>query len=508
MKLTLTFALQASQIMRQIGFVLTSVLLAKSGLPISDIGVFETLLFIGTTLSYFWINGLIQSQLAFMPTISEKEKQSVNFSIALLFIGLSIVLYFTLILFPTLVLSALTAAPSLPYFDLFVLYLLFNLPPFFIEGYLIIENKPLSILAFSSLSNLVLPFVIVIPLWLKQPFIVSFYGLIIIGLMRFIYLVYFLIYFLIQFIIKNKTTNNNEIDHKTVNNNVIKGKIINNKSIIINYKQLDLIQLLIKLKRIRIIYLQLINYPQLKRFIQLSLPIMSYSLLNGFTMSFIFWIVGYYLSGDTAAFAVFRFGAREFPLVMALTTGLSNAFVPILAEKLQFSEKNQKNTEGSSDVRKGNTFYEIQLLKSKTRWLWHILFPSSIVLMLSSKWLFPIVFNHQFKESAAIFNIFLLLLVSRALFPQTILLALKQTKTLLIISIIETISIVLMSFLGIYWFNTEGVAWALVIGFLIEKIMIVVVLKRQFSIDFKDYTDVKWYFMYSIALILSYFIAF
>ena len=144
----------------------------------------------------------------------------------------------------------------------------------------------------------------------------------------------------------------------------------------------------------------------------------------------------------------------------------------------------------------------------------------------------------RFKNSAIVFNIFLLLLISRALFPQTILLALKQTKTLLIISIIETISIVLLSFLGIYWFNTEGVinfgfwmsdvgstfaeipnpkseivntegvAWALVIGFLIEKIMIVIVLKRQFNIAFSDYTDVKWYLIYSIALILSYFIAY
>ena len=450
--------------------------MAKSGLPMSDIGVFETLLFIGTTLSYFWINGLIQSQLAFVPTVSEKEKQAVNFSIALIFIFLSIILYLTLTLFPTLVLSALTTSPNLPYFDLFALYLLFNLPPFFIEGYLIIENRPLSILVFSSLSNLILPFVIVIPIWLKQPFIVSFYSLIIIGLIRFIYLIVYLIVYLIQFVIKNK--------------------------------------------RIKINYLQLINYKQLKRFIELSLPIMAYSLLNGFTMSFIFWIVGYYLSGNTAAFAVFRFGAREFPLVMALTTGLSNAFVPILAEKLRFLNKNRGNTEGSSeesseessevafrisDVGGRVIFSE---LKEKTKRLWHILFPSSIVLMLISKWLFPIVFNYQFKHSAAIFNIFLLLLISRALFPQTILLALKQTKTLLIISIIETISIVLLSVLGIYWFNTEGVAWALVIGFLIEKTMIVIVLKRQFNIAFKDYTDVKWYLLYSIALIFSYFIVY
>ncbi len=435
MKITLTFALQASQITRQLGFILTSFLLAKSGLPISDIGVFETLLFIGTSLSYFWINGLIQSLLAFIPTVNDKEKQSIYFSISLIFIALSVFLFLILKLFPTFILTTLTASPTLPYFDLFSLYLLFNLAPFFLEGFWAVENRPLSIIVFSSLSNLILPFAIAFPLWFKMDFKYSFYGLLIVALMRFIWLIIVLI----------------------KNNNFT------------------------------------INYLQLNKFIKLSLPIMAYSLLNGFTMTFIFWIVGNYLMGNTAEFAVFRFGAREFPLVMALCTGLSNAFVPKLAEKMA---QNDNYTEGG---------YFLEF-KNKTVHLMHILFPISIVLMLLSKQLFPIVFNPSFAKSADIFTIFLLLLISRALFPQTILLALKQTKTLLIISIIETISIVMLSFLGIFMLNTEGVAWALIIGFLLEKTLIIGILKTRYSIDFQYYTNVSLYFIYSVLLILSYLI--
>ncbi|MDZ7880803.1 MAG: polysaccharide biosynthesis C-terminal domain-containing protein [Saprospiraceae bacterium] len=235
------------------------------------------------------------------------------------------------------------------------------------------------------------------------------------------------------------------------------------------------------------------NYSQLNKFVKLSLPILAYSLLNGFVMTFIFWIVGNYLAGNTTEFAIFRFGAREFPLIVALTTGLSNAFVPKIVENLAHN----------AEYTEGGIFLE---LKHKTTQLFHVLFPITIALMLVSKPLFPIVFNPNFTRSGNIFTIFLLLLLSRALFPQTILLALKQTKTLLWVSIIETLSIVLLSYLGIYWLNTEGVAWALVLGFLLEKIVLIIILKKRYSIDLKDYTHTSLYWVYSILLVLSYLI--
>ena len=214
-------------------------------------------------------------------------------------------------------------------------------------------------------------------------------------------------------------------------------------------------------------------------------------------MTFIFWLVGHYLAGNVAEFAVFRFGAREFPLVLALTTGLSNAFVPIISKEFQeiSNVKCQMSTNQS----------EILLtFKKKTERLWHILFPSSIVLMCLSKMLFPLVFSPAFARSSDVFTVFLLLLSSRALFPQTILLALNQTKTLLWIAILETLSIVLLGFLGVFWLGTEGATWALVLGFLIEKIAIIGVLKRRYTIDFQSYTNVELYLFYLVVLILSY----
>ena len=435
--------------MRQIGFILTSLLLAKSGLSVGDIGVFETLFFVGTSLSYFWLNGLIQSLLAFMPTISDDEKRGVYFSISLLFMGLSVFLFLILKLFPIFILSTLTSIPTLPYFDVFALYLLFNAAPFFLEGFWTVEKAPLSIFVFSSISNLILPFAVVVPLWFGRGFEASFYGLLSVALVRFAWLMVVLI--------KNQSFT--------------------------------------------------INYSQLNTFVKLSLPTMAYSLLNGFTMTFVFWLVGHYLAGDVAEFAVFRFGAREFPLVLALTTGLSNAFVPIISKEFQTSDglKRSGNFQSSPNVVPKQS--EIFLaFKKKTERLWHILFPSSIILMFTSKMLFPLVFNPAFTRSSDIFTVFLLLLSSRALFPQTILLALNQTKTLLWIAILETLTIVGLGFLGIFWLDTEGVVWALVFGFLIEKIMIIEVLKRRYSIDFQSYTNVRLYFFYLVALVLSYFV--
>ncbi len=441
--------------MRQIGFILTSLLLAKSGLSVNDIGVFETLFFVGTSLSYFWLNGLIQSLLAFVPTVSAEEKRSVYFSISLIFIGLSVFLFLILKLFPTFILSTLTATSTLPYFDVFALYLLFNAAPFFLEGFWTVEKDPLSILVFSGISNGVLPFAVVVPLWFGQGFETSFYGLLAVAFVRFAWLIVVLI--------KNKSFH--------------------------------------------------INYPQLNAFIKLSLPTMAYSLLNGFTMTFIFWLVGHYLAGNVAEFAIFRFGAREFPLVMALTTGLSNAFVPIISKEFQgnsnaraMSNFKFQISSNKPEIWNLKSFEILTAFKKKTERLWHILFPSSIVLMGVSKMLFPLVFSPSFARSADIFTVFLLLLSSRALFPQTILLALNQTKTLLWISILETWTIIALSFLGIFWLGTEGAAWALVVGFLVEKILIISVLKRRYSIDFQSYTNVRLYFFYLTALVVSYFI--
>ena len=67
----------------------------------------------------------------------------------------------------------------------------------------------------------------------------------------------------------------------------------------------------------------------------------------------------------------------------------------------------------------------------------HRLIPLGILLMLSSKWIFPAVFNAQFSDSYVYFNIYLLLLIPRLIFPQSVLIAGGQTRVQLYISIAE-----------------------------------------------------------------------
>jgi hypothetical protein len=51
--------------MRLGAVVLTSILLAKSSLGIAEIGGYELLLYIGTTLTFFWVKEFIISNLNF-----------------------------------------------------------------------------------------------------------------------------------------------------------------------------------------------------------------------------------------------------------------------------------------------------------------------------------------------------------------------------------------------------------------------------------------------------------
>ncbi len=426
--ITTTTAVQFNQILRQASLVLISILLAKSGLTTGDIGVYETLMFIGTTVSYFWLNALIQTALAFIPSLSDKEKPKTIFNIFLIFNGLSLLLFAILLLFKYPISLFFTGKTDLPFFELYALYLVLNFPPLLLESLWTVENRPLSIIAYSVVSHIFLPFAIVVPLWFGKPFLWSFYGLITVAAIRYIWLTIHILQ--------------------------------NNKSKILS---IDII----------------------RSFLLLALPLMAYSFLNGFVTSFTSWIVNWFHNGDTHIFAVFRYGAREFPLALALATGLSNSLIPVIAKD---------TTDG------------LAVLKKKSERLWHILFPTSIVLMLTARTLFPIVFNPSFADSAGVFCVFLLLLTSRALFPQSILLALKETKTMLWISIIETLVIVVLCFLLIKPFDTEGVAWALVLGFLVEKILIIAFLKKRYTIDFQDYTNVKLYLIYSFLLLSSYFV--
>ncbi|HOO85772.1 MAG TPA: oligosaccharide flippase family protein, partial [Prolixibacteraceae bacterium] len=183
--------------------------------------------------------------------------------------------------------------------------------------------------------------------------------------------------------------------------------------------------------------------------------------------------------------AIFQYGARELPLSLLLCNSLSMAMLP------NFSKKDL-----------ASPLAEFRSEVYRLHWL---LFPVSILLILLSHTLFPIIFNPDFKESASIFNIYLLLVITRLLFPQTLLIAKKFNKTIVRASLIEIIVNVTFSLILVNHFGIKGVAYATVVAYLVEKVYLAIACKRKLNIGINSYLPVKT-FAISSSLLVAVFI--
>ena len=228
-----------------------------------------------------------------------------------------------------------------------------------------------------------------------------------------------------------------------------------------------------------------ISKTYLSEHIKLGSPLILSSLLSGSAQYIDGFLVSYKF--DEATFAVFSYGARELPFVVILANAFSNAMIP------EFS--------GSGDIRS-----ILKTIKQKSSGLMNVLFPVTFLLLLFSNYLYPVIFNHDFTDSAKIFNIYLLLIVSRLLFPQTILIGLKHTKPILSASFLEMIINIVLSIILINLMGIEGVAWATVIAYVFEKIYLIHKVKSQTGISAFEYINLQKLILYSAITVFAYFL--
>lgn len=187
-------------------------------------------------------------------------------------------------------------------------------------------------------------------------------------------------------------------------------------------------------------------------------------------------------------FAVFRYGARELPLAMLLANALGNAMLPAFANK-------------------ENLALNLQNLKRNVTRLMHFLFPFTAILLLVSHPLFPIIFNPKFAESASIFNIYLLLVISRLLMPQTILTGLQITKPIMLASVFELILNVSLSLVLVRFFGISGIAFATFIAYFFEKTYLATEVRRKLKIPISKYVPVRYMALYSAGIIVIFIFA-
>lgn len=426
-QLTVVKSMQLFQIMRKGAVILVSILMAKSSLSQGAIGHFEMLLFIGYTFTFFWINSLLQALLPLFPELDTTEQKSFFFTIYTFVLGLSMGVFTLLQLGGDALTEWVVGEAQLPHLRVFSLYLLINIPTFVLEYFYLLQKRPVPIVSFGLFSFSLHVLVILLPLFLGFGLDISFLGLVVLAIIKHLWTLAFLFY-------------NSRLDFRK-----------------------DL----------------------LGRHWQLMLPLMLFTLLSGLTTIFDNWLVGWFYE-DEALFAIFRFGAKELPLVMAMTGAFSAALIPEIATDLDAA---------------------LQMIKQKSVKLFHFLFPISILLVLTSHTWFPLVFNEAFAPGAAIFNVYLLLLISRMLFTHTILIGLKKTNVVLIISVIEVTINILLSLWWIHIWGMVGIAMATVVAFTLEKILTMIYLRRWKNIRPQQYINWGWFAFYSLILVLGFLIS-
>jgi hypothetical protein len=303
-------------------------------------------MFIVGLMNFFWVTGLIQSLLPLYNRNNTYRKfgengprKSPEIFNAFLLLCIFSLLFFIMGHSIKNHFSVFHFSGNVPYINLLLLYMLLSSPVNLIEYIYLLNNRSYRIFQYGLYKYSAQLLLIILPIVFGKDIIWSIYGLLIITGVRWIWL-------------------------------------------------------LILLRR----YTEMkISADFMKEHLYLGTPLIITSLISG-SPQYIDGIIISTVYRDPAVFAWFRYGAKEFPLVLMLANGLSNAMLPEFSTREKMKESLEK-------------------IKSKSRQLMHILFPSAMAIMLICRWFYPRMFNPDFAKSADVFLVYSLMIIPRLVFP-------------------------------------------------------------------------------------------
>ncbi len=312
---------------------------------------------------------------------------------------------------------------NVPYLNLLLLYLLLSNPVCLIEYIYLLNNRSYRIFQYGVYTFSLQLILIILPVILGKDIIWSIYGLLVITAIRWVWL-------------------------------------------------------LILLRR----YTEMkISFEFMKEHLYLGVPLILASLISG-SAQYTDGVIISVVYRDPAMFAWFRYGAKEFPLVLMLANGLSNAMLPEFSTRTRMKESLAK-------------------IRVKSKRLMHLCFPATMFIMLFARWIYPRMFTPEFQKSADIFLIYTLLVIPRLVFPQTVIVGRKKTHITLIAALLELALNIPLSLLMIKMgYNLVGVALSTFVVFTVGKIFLVGYLWIKMNIRPSEYIPVKIYAFYSVLL--------
>jgi len=416
--------------MKPVIFLIISIVFTKSHLTRVEIGQWEMFMFIAGLITFFWVTGVIQSLLPLYHRNKTYRKIGDNGSTKSpeIFNAFLLLCFFSLLFFIfghsiKNNFSVFHFSGDVPYINLLLLYILFSSPVCLIEYIYLLNNRSYRIFQYGLYTYSAQLILIVVPLFFGKDIIWSIYGLLIITGVRWIWLI-------------------------------------------------------ILLRR----YTEMkISVEFMKEHLYLGAPLILTSLISG-SAQYTDGVIISAVYRDPAIFAWFRYGAKEFPLVLMLANGLSNAMLPEFSTRERMKESLAK-------------------IRVKSKRLMNILFPTVMVLMVFTRWIYPRMFNPEFQKSADIFLIYSLLIIPRLIFPQTIIVGRKKTHITLIAAILELIINIPLSLLMIRWgYNIVGVALSTFIVYTIGKVFLAGYVWFKMNIKPGEYIPLKLYGIYSFLI--------
>lgn len=177
-RLSTVSSLQLFQLTRFLGFMLISISFAQIGIAKSEIGRFETFLWLMGLFSFFWIAGLMNSMLASYPRQTDEDKKQLLFTT------------FCLIL----MLSALAGVAQ--FFVggsmLGLAYLLLNNASYVVEYILFLQDHRRRLIGYGIAMAVIQFLLCVVPAYLYRDTHYALYGLIVAAGIKFSYILYLL----------------------------------------------------------------------------------------------------------------------------------------------------------------------------------------------------------------------------------------------------------------------------------------------------------------------------
>lgn len=413
-------ALQFLQLFRFVALLLIGIILSKTSIGISQIGTYETFLLISGASCFFWTGGMLQTMLS-LKRERKQEKTETYFNIFLIFTALSLITATAIFLLQSQIATLVGFSGNrIPYLKILLAYIVLSSPANLVEYIYLIENKPKHIAAYGAIVFTLQILAITIPVIITNDLGYGLYGLLLATMVKFVWLVI----------------------------------------IIIRYSRLKLSGKYIGL------------------FLKLSAPFMLSVLIVKGIQYIDCLIVAYKF--DESTFAQFRYGAKEFPLILLPVTALSEAISSRIA-----------NNESTKDA--------LESIKRENKHIMYICIPIAMLAIITSKYLYPLVFNEDFYESALVFNIFCFTAMFRFILPESILIGRRESRPILAAATINLVVNVALGFILVNFIGIVGVAIAFLVGNIMEKIVLVSVVKSLYGIRPKEYLDTR-IFVYYAAL--------